>query len=198
MMIGVATVVNPPQDQDPVEEFRLDAAQLAVDLHKEHWQPGPEANRAVVDTADAIAYWLTYGVALPYLTFGPLLDDKDSQPTERIFGGSMSQLPVGKHVTGRIVARDARGHEVPDDPTTSIDDIRWTLADGGDAVVTLEVSTDTREITLRPVELGSTVLTATITTSRGDRVVTQAIDVIPGDIATLEIAMDQPADDEPA
>jgi hypothetical protein len=182
----MARVATPEADDHSVE--RSEAMAFAVDLHRVDFDPGDA--REVCETANVIFRWL---VPLTYhFTFRPVADQESGQPTGNTFGGTMSQLHADEYVTGDIIARDSHGNAVSDDPTTDADNIDWELAEGGGDVVTLTVNADSRGFRLDPVAPGSTVLTATIETSRGPREVTQAIDVIPGDIASLEIRLNTP------
>jgi hypothetical protein len=183
MMTRVAT---PEADNHSIE--RSEAMAFAVDLHRGDFDAGDAPD--VCETADVIFRWL---VPLTYhFTFGPVTNQSSGQPNGNTFGGTMSQLHDDEDVTGRITARDAKGFEVGDDPTTDADNIEWSLADGGDGVVTLTVDDDSRGFSLSAVAPGSTVLTADIETARGPRTVTQAIDVVPGDVETMEIVMGTP------
>jgi hypothetical protein len=189
MMTRVAT----PEVDDHTDE-RHQAMAFAVDLHRGDFDAGDAPD--VCDTANVIFRWLspfTYD-----FTFGPVMSEETGQPTGNTFGGTMSQLHADAFVTGKVTAFDSHRNEVPDDPTTDTDNIDWELAEGGGDVVTLTVDADSRGFRLDPVALGSTVLTATIQTSRGPREITQAIDVIPGDVAALEITLnaEQKQDDE--
>jgi hypothetical protein len=180
MMTRVAT----PEVDDHTDE-RHQAMAFAVDLHRGDFDAGDAPD--VCDTATMIFRWL---VPLTYhFKFGPVAYQDSGQPNGTTFGGTMSQLHADAFVTGDIIARDSRGNEVPDDPTTDTDNIDWELAEDGGNVVTLTVDENSRGFRLDPVGLGSTVLTATIQTSRGAREVTQAIDVIPGDVASMEIRL---------
>lgn len=179
-------VADPEVDDHADEHYQ--AMAFAVDLHRGDFDAGDAPD--VCDTANVIFRWL---VPLTYhFTFGPVTDQSSGQPTGNTFGGTMSQLHDDEDVTGRVTARDAKGFEVSDDPTTDADNITWGLAAGGDGVVTLTVDADSRGFSLSAVAPGSTVLTADIATVRGPRTVTQAIDVIPGGVETLEIVMGTP------
>ena len=106
----------------------------------------------------------------------------------------MSQLNTSQKVTASVAARDAKGYDVPDDPTTDADNISWAISD--ESVATLSSSADGRSVEIVAGAPGSAVLSATVATGAGDRVVTHAIDVIPGDIAALEISVGEPTEQD--
>lgn len=198
MMTGVTAPVPAPACD--LSRERAQAMTFAVELHRERFNRGPETNRAVIETATEIFRWVTAAVTF-VIDFGPVVGQQTGRDAGYSFGGkTMSQLRATDQVTGRVRTYDARRNEVLDDPGTDADNIAWSLADGGEAVVMLSIDEDTRGFTLVAGMLGSTVLTARIETADGPREVTQAIDVIPGDIATMEIQMGEPTpqpSDEP-
>lgn len=199
MMTGVVAPADPTPKLSLTElaELRLVAMEHAVALHVEDFDVDHDRIE-LLNTAQTITYWLAYGPTFPTIIFNPVLDQTTGEATGNTFGGPMSQLHTDEKVTGTIRALDSRGFEVPDDPATESDNVTWTLQAGGEDVATLEVSGDSRSATLSAVAPGSTVLTADIQTPAGARVVTQAIDVIPGDVASLEIVMGTPVkQDEP-
>lgn len=191
MMTSVVAPADPPQAPD-LSAVRHVAMAHAVTLHVDRFDGDSADHRDLLDTAIVIHYWLAYGPTFPTIIFAPVLDQVTGEATGNVFGGPMSQLHTDEKVTGTIRALDSRGFEVPDDPATESDNVTWTLQAGGEGVATLEVSGDTRSATLSAVAPGSTVLTADIATPAGNRVVTQALDVIPGDVASLEIVMGTP------
>lgn len=189
MMTGVST------PDEPLDHFaeRYEAMAFAVELHRGHFRAGD--GLAVCLTAEIIFRW-TAGPISADLVFEAPRSQATGLPTSTTFGGPMSQLPADTYVTGRVILRDRHRNEIPDDPETQLDNIAWSLAEGGDGVVTLTVDADSRGIRLDPVALGSTVLTAEIAATGGNRTVTQAIDVIPGGVASMEIVLDEPVEQE--
>lgn len=191
MMTGVVAPADPMRELSQAE-LRLVAMEHAVALHAEDFDAHHDRD-ALLGTANMITRWLAYGPTFPTIIFAPVRDQVTGEATGNTFGGPMSQLHTDEKITGTIRALDSRGFEVPDDPATESDNVTWTLQAGGEDVVTLEVSGDSRSATLVAVAPGSTVLTADIQTPEGSRVVTQAVDVIPGDVASLEIVMGTPS-----
>jgi hypothetical protein len=167
---------------------RLMAMTLAVQLHQGHFRRGTEGNRAVRDTADEIFYFIV-GLAL-CIEWGPVTDQTTGQLQDalpRSPGGHM-QLKDSQQVAGHVKARDAKGYEIADNPLDTADDVTWSVDDT--SIATVEASNGGRDFTLTAGAPGSCVLSGTI----GDRVITEAVDVITGDLAALEVTFDDPTD----
>jgi len=163
----------------------------AVQLHEHTFASGDDAG-AVVDTARMFFDFLVEPITWEFV-FGPPTHQDSGHVREVRFGGAVSQLHADEKVTFQIVAKDSRGNIVSDDPTTDADNVNFSLQEGGDALLALTVNDDDRSGELvANGSLGSTVVTAEINTSSGTRTITQAIDVIPGEIATMEFIMGTP------
>lgn len=151
------------------------------------------ANHHLRATATSIWRWLT-GPAHLRITIGPTRDhDGHPDPHPDNNGGQPVQLRITDQ-TGRpyqadltVQVYDAVGNEITDDPGTMADDLTWTL-DSGDGIVTLDVSPDTRTCTVTATALGSAVVRVTLAELTG----TVAVDVIPGDAASLQITEGEP------
>ena len=189
MMARVRATTDPPPVQDWSAE-RLQAAELAVELYRGEFVKRGD-NDALIETAGVIFHFLT-GAVVAYFEFGTVLDQTTKYPTDDQFGGSMTQLRDTQQVTLTVRARDAKGFEVGDDPTTTADDVQWTSAD--ESIATLVVGADNRSATVVAGGVGSTVASATM----GAIVITQAIDVIPGDAVAMEFDVGDPTDQAPA
>jgi hypothetical protein len=188
MMTGVAHDHDQPRRDLSVE--RSEAMALAVQLHEQTFASGDAT--AVRRTAQVIFDFLTEAITWEFV-FGPVTHQDTGHVREIHFGGAVSQLHADEKVTFQIVAKDSRGNVVPDDPTTDADNVSFTLQEGGDALLELTVGDDDRSGQLVATgSLGSTVVTAEINTSSGTRTITQAIDVIPGEIAAMEFIMGTP------
>lgn len=136
--------------------------------------------------ASAIHGWLV-GPAVMFLSFGSILKQGTREPTGREPGGSPMQLHDDEEVDGTVTLASAKGNEVPDAPGTQ-DDITWTV-EGNEGVVEIEVSEDTRTVTVRALDLGS----ATLRGSFGENLfVTEAFDVIPGDVTAISVNFGTP------
>jgi hypothetical protein len=189
MMTRVRATTDPPPMQDWSAE-RLQAAQFAVELYRGEFVKRGD-NDALIETAGVIFRFLT-GAVMAYFEFGTVLEQATKYPTDDQFGGSMSQLKDTQQVDITVKARDAKGFEVGDDPTTTADDIQWSSADT--TIATVNVGADNRTATVVAGNVGSTVVTATL----GPIVVTQAVDVIAGDAVAMEISVGTPTDQAPA
>lgn len=183
MMTGVVKRASTTELPDRSGD-RLESMRLAVQLHQGSYRRGTEGDRAVVDTADVILYWLI-GVTLR-MEFGQVVKQDTGQPTGTVFGGAMSQLHDDEKVSGTIGATDAKGFDVPDDPASTADDVVYASND--ETIATITAGATPRDFDIVAGSVGSCVVSATI----GDRVITQAIDVIPGDIAALSFNLGTP------
>lgn len=171
--------------------LRLLAMSQALDLHTQGWSdlvqggnPGA-ADAALRATARTIYGWYTGPVAL-YLTIGTVTQQGTGQPTGTVLKGTPMQLHDDEQVDLTVAVASAKGSPVPDDPTTTGDDLTWTVDD--DVVATLAISDDTRTCTVRAGVTGSTV----VTVSLGELSATLAVDVIPGDAAVITISEGTP------
>lgn len=96
------------------------------------------------------------------------------------------QLHDDEQVTLSVSVADAKGAAISDDPSTTTDDLQWSVADQG--VATLQVSADTRSCTVVAGTVGSTVVTIQL----GSLSATEAIDVVPGSAALITISEGTP------
>lgn len=102
------------------------------------------------------------------------------------------QLHDDEEVDGTVVLASAKGNEVPDAPGTQ-DDIAWTV-EGDEGVIEIEVSEDSRTVTVRALDLG----TATLRGAFGDNLfVTESFDVIPGDAVAMNVSFGTPRKQTP-
>lgn len=178
-----------PADLDLIDgqQLKLVALDHAVDLHRATYKPGDERDRGdegVLRTAAAYHRWLNRpdpGTAV--IVF-------DQQVTRTGDNTVQIKIDATSPLTGRVVLRDSRGNTIPDDPSTDLDNVRFTLSAEGPLV--LNINPDGRNFALDIVELGDTVLTAEVDTSVGVRTVTEALQVIPGDVATMALEFDAP------
>lgn len=91
------------------------------------------------------------------------------------------QLHDDEKVTFSVAETDAKGFDVPDDATTTADDVTWTLDNA--SVGALTVSTDTRSCDFVAGSVGSGILTV----ASGGLSATVAIDVIPAGAVALTV-----------
>jgi hypothetical protein len=184
MMTGVTAARGAVRDVQPE---RREAIELAVALHA--GKPGVPTNSAVTTTADVIFAWLLAPVQWQ-LRAGPVFSQSTGRPIDRHLGDPM-QIHDDEGVVYTLDARDAKGQEVLDDPGTDTDNTDWSVNDSN--LLTLSVDETTRKATvLATGQLGSAVLSAVINTPNGQLTVTEAIDVIAGDIAAITLSAGTP------
>lgn len=125
----------------------------------------------VLDTAERLYTWLSQPqpVASATLTAGPVSKQSDHPKDGTMQLHDDDQFPLV------LDAKDAKGQEVTGDTVT------WTVDD--ETVVTLQVSDDTKTATVVAGNVGSAVITWSDETLSG----TYAVDVVPGDVATVEL-----------
>lgn len=126
-------------------------------------------------------YQFLVGPAALFLTIGEIRKQGTLEPTGRPGGPSMTQLRDNEEVDLAVVVASAKGNEIVDQPGVE-DDLQWTV-EGGDDVVELVVSEDTRTCTVRALDLGSAVVRVGI----GELSATTAFDVIPGEAAVVTV-----------
>lgn len=133
----------------------------------------------------AIYRWLV-GPAALFLTIGPILKQGTREPTGRTPGGSPMQLHDDEEVDLFVSVASAKGNEIADQPGTQ-DDLDWTV-EGDEGVVEITASADTRTCTVRALDVGSSVVKVAL----GELFATVAVDVIPGDAATVSVSAGTP------
>lgn len=187
-------------------EDRAVALDRAVFLYRNQYdQPTDttETDRALRRTAESLFRWLT-GPAFLVVQTGPVSDLATGEPVSDPLphkadpdGGKRMQLRDNEQVTYTVTVASARGNVISDQPGTQ-DDLTWTL-EGGEDVLELTVSEDTRSATVRALgPVGSGVLRVEV----GELFATEAIDVVAGEAALLTLAAgevsDQPSEQPPA
>jgi hypothetical protein len=158
---------------------RMTALMMAVELHKGTYATvGNDAD--VTATATHLFAYLG-GPLVITLIIGPILDQATGRPTGNTTKGSPVQLHDDEKVTFTVAESDAKGANVADDPTTTADDVSWTVDNA--SAVSLTVSSDTRSAELVAGTVGSAVLTVTA----GSLTATVAVDVIPAGATALTV-----------
>lgn len=161
-----------------VANDRLTALMMAVELCKGTFQQMHTDDVTVV--ADRLFAYLG-GPLVITLIIGPILDQATGRPTGNTTKGSPVQLHDDEKVTFTVAESDAKGAAVADDPTTTADDVSWTVDNAG--AVALTVSQDTRSCELVAGTVGSAVLTV----ASGSLTATVAVDVIPAGAVALTV-----------
>lgn len=146
----------------------------AVRLLAGQWTQTPAK---VIDLADAIAQWLD-PLVLITVTVSPVRRQNDPH-TLRAVGGTPMQIHDDEQFDVTLTAKDAKGYDVAGESFTA------TADDESVAAVTQDGAT----FTVVAGNPGSTVLTFT----DGTVSATLAVDVVPGDVATIEVTPGAPS-----
>jgi hypothetical protein len=167
-------MVNPERALALTEAARLHAESFG-DVQFE------EGRREVLKTATAFYSFLT-GPASAVVAFGPIVKQNTLEPTGKA-GSKMAQIHDDEEFDLTIPSvADAKGAEIPDRADDLTDDPTFVSSD--ESVFTYRTFTeDPRKATVVAGMPGSAVGTVTI----GSVVVTHAVDVVPGDVATVTI-----------
>ena len=148
-----------------------------------------EARTEFLATAQDVYRWLV-GPAIVFLSYGPITDQTTGLPTGQI-GATVTQLHDNQQFTLTLTAKDAKGIDVPDDPTQASDDPVWSSSD--DTVFTVHADpANPRTATVVAGVPGSAVGTVAV----GSVSATFAVDVVPGPVALVQLA-EGPVTDQP-
>jgi hypothetical protein len=159
----------------------------AVKLHQGSFDEMNTTNaRAQVIATAVDFYGYLVGPASISLEFGPILDQNTDQPTGRN-GSAMAQLHDNEKMDLSFTAADAKGANVPDDPSTTSDDATWVSSDTTVFTYVVDPATPRSAIVVAGLP-GSAIGTLTI----GSVVATHAVDVVPAGIATISITEGTP------
>jgi hypothetical protein len=155
----------------------------AVRLHADSFgdvQPST-GRRAVVDTANVFYTFLT-GAAAVAVHYGPIVKQESRTPTGQT-GGAHVQIHDDEEFDITLTdAADAKGAPIADRPGDTTDDPTFSSSD--ESVFTYRTfDEDPRKATVVAGMPGSAVGTITL----GAVQVTHAVDVVPGDVATVNI-----------
>jgi hypothetical protein len=165
------------------ETERTLALTQAVALHAGSFggQAVEDQRKAVLATAQAFYYFLG-GPASVVVTYGPIVKQNTEEPTGKA-GTAMAQMHDDEEFDIELTAADAKGVSVLDREGDTSDDPTFVSDD--ESVFTYRTYSDNpRKATVVAGTPGSAVGTVTL----GNIVVTHAVDVVPGDIATVSIA----------
>jgi hypothetical protein len=124
--------------------------------------------------------WLV-GPASASLRFGPIVDQGTKAPTEK-FGAAMAQIHDDEEFDLTVDGADAKGVEVPDNPSDTTDDPTFVSSDPNVFAYRVDPA-NPRTGTVVAGLPGSAVGTVTI----GSVTITHAVDVIPAGIATATL-----------
>lgn len=155
----------------------------AVRLHAESFgdKQFNEGRGAVVDTANVFYTFLT-GAASVSVHYGPIVKQESRTPTGQT-GGAHVQIHDDEEFDIDLTdVADAKGAPIADRPGDTTDDPTFSSSDEG--VFTYRIfNEDPRKVTVVAGLPGSAVGTISL----GAVTVTHAVDVVPGDVATVNI-----------
>jgi hypothetical protein len=154
----------------------------AVELHAESFGDVQfeEGRKAVIQTALAFYSFLT-GAASVTVSYGPIVKQDTQEPIGKA-GSAMAQIHDDEEFDIELAAADAKGAAVLDREGDTSDDPTFTSSD--ESVFTYRTFNENpRKATVVAGLPGSAVGTITI----GNITVTHAVDVVPGDVATVNI-----------
>lgn len=169
-------------EPDPIGA-RYSAMRFATELHQgtfDNRGDMVQQNINLLSTADACFRFLG-GPIVFTLIIGPIVDQSTGRPTGNVTKGSPVQLHDNEKVTFSVAESDAKGFDVPDDATTTADDVSWTVDNA--SIGALTVSTDTRSCDFVAGSVGSGILTV----ATGGLSATVAIDVLPAGAVALTV-----------
>jgi hypothetical protein len=133
-----------------------------------------EAEQEIRATADNFAAWLL-GPTRIALARSQVVSQATGQPTGTSNEGAPMQIHDDEKFALTVDTKDARGFE-------TADSITWTADDDG-AVISLQVSDDSRSCEVLAVAPGSAVIT--VSDDAAGLSVTEAVDVVAGGTATI-------------
>lgn len=186
----------------PSEDLRATALEQAVLLHLDGgpppwWIPGSAVPFAVLHTADLFLAWLRAGGTPDRVRLRvsqPMAEDA-MVPTARhiptdptLEDTTMAALNTGQMLKLTADPEDAAGYDVDVPVVFTVDD---------DSVASIrDISDDPKSVYVVSGAPGSTVVTATVTKADGTELTgTLAIDVVPADVAAVNIVAGEPEDE---
>jgi hypothetical protein len=171
----------------PDSDFAVKSAALDFAIRYGTSQPGlSDAPEKLIMLGDLFAAWLgspvvSFQLMVALVTYEQA-DPTKGTPTVRTPGGAV-QLHDTQQVSYTVQATDTKGQ-----PVTESDSLTWSSSD--ESVFTVNVDPGNMSATVVAGVVGSAVLTV----SDGTRQATDAIDVIPGDIAAINLTAGTPED----
>lgn len=181
-----------PSDPSAPVETNFDIKQSAMDFAIRYGQSQPgqtDTPEKLLLLGDQLASWLGSATVAFSLVVAPTTyeqsDPSKGTPTVRTPGGAV-QLHDTQQVAYTVQATDTKGQ-----PVTESDSLTWTSSD--ETIFTVAADPGNMSATVVAGNVGSAVLTV----SDGTRNATDAIDVIPGDIAAINLTAGTPEDQPP-
>lgn len=155
---------------------RLDALTFIQRWYADHPADHPRDLDETLGHAKDVAKFLgvSSGGTVLRLRTGPVVDQRSGQPVAHRIGGSVMQLHDNEQVSYSLTAADAKGVAIAGDSFTATSDTT--------DVVAINQQADGSFLAVAGVP-GS----ATVTFTDGTLSVTEAIDVVPGSVATIQV-----------
>lgn len=146
---------------------------------------GPLVAR-VLRIADDFYQWLAGPVSLT-IHPGTIVDQDTNAPTGDTYRGGTMQLHDDQKATLDVEERDAKG-------VLLVDNVTWTIDDEQVATIVTEASTDpgAPEGTMVTWLVAGLPGSAVVTATDGTLSATLAVDVVPGDVALIQISTGEP------
>lgn len=178
-----------PADGSNRERERYEALQAALILRQGRQSSAQE----LTSDASTIFWWLAGPVVMWFETPAIVRDQQTGEPTGATIGGAMTQMRDGDKCTLILREKDAKGAEILDDPNLS-----WTSSDT--SVATIVDSTEADVPKGAKDIIGGLPGSAVVTAASGQITITQAFDVVPGDVALMsfDVGTPKPQDAAPA
>jgi hypothetical protein len=155
---------------------RLDALTFVQRWYADHPADHPrELDEVLVQAKDVTKFLgVSSGGIVLRLRSGPVVDQRNGQPVVHPIGGSVMQLHDNEQVSYSLTAADAKGIAIAGDSFTATSDTT--------DVVAITQQADGTFLAVAGVP-GSAIVTFT----DGTLSVTEAIDVVPGSVATIQV-----------
>lgn len=164
---------------------RLEVLRIAAQLHSRTYLPGPVHDTAVLTTADTFWPWLISPTRIR-VTYGPVTDKTTGLIISPTLEGPPMQLTNTQKVLVNVDVIDRGGEDLPDNPDTTEDNPVFTVDDPG--VLEPQIQDDGRTCQLVTRRTGTAVFTITL----GERVFTEAFDVLHSEADRLNVTFGEP------
>jgi hypothetical protein len=163
---------------------RVEALRVAGQLHRNTYD-GVEDDRQVLATADRYFWWLISPTRIR-VTYGPVTDKTTGRIISPTLEGPPMQLTNTQKVLVNVDVIDRGGEDLPDNPDTNEDNPGFTVDDP--AVLEPQIQDDGRTCQLVTRRTGTAVFTITL----GERVFTEAFDVLHSEADRLNVTFGEP------
>jgi hypothetical protein len=164
---------------------RLAVLREAANLHRRSYRPDAQSDSTVAATAELLWQWVISPTRIR-VTYGPVTDKTTGAVISPTLEGPRMQLTNTQKVTVTVDVVDRGGENLPDDPATTDDNPVFSVDDP--AVLESQISDDGRECSLVTRSTGTAVFTVTL----GDKIFTEAFDVLHSEADRLNVTFGEP------